>query len=238
MIKFLKLKANKFLTKKGIKLSYKNVIWRVNDLADLFHGHRILREGIGYNKNIVSAWKIEHVLDLGCNKGYFPLWLKTLGKNFSYLGVDASVNMVGLCSYNLYLNISKFSLPVRSLVALIGPKNAIFQENEFHSPESKIQGVMQNLDSSIFGIKDVFELDVNRVPRKSLLKIDIEGAEYYLFSIKADLKYFNEYEYILIEYHKPFTDLIFLREKLENHQLVAMEEYENVGYAYFKFKNI
>lgn len=252
IIKNLKLalrsEINRFLSEKDYLGEYNGIKWKINDLTDLFHGRKIIKNGIGYNGQIVKTWIFNHVIDIGCNKGFFPLWLLSLQENneFSYLGIDADRESVHKCKENLKLNLllNLFGFKKYLVFQLkIGPRNSIFISNPSHPPESKISGfhsgVKSAKDAEDIGFEEIehFNFNLDKKNRQTLLKVDIEGAEYFLFGKKDSRKYTKKYKYIVVEYHKPMVSLVFLREKLKHHHLIHCEEYDNVGYGYFERKD-
>lgn len=140
----------------------------------------------------IDKRKNYNILDLGANAGLFYLYMNESNiKISSYIGVEPIDSNLK----SLYFNSYPYSSQVINKAVWKHSKGVKFSSSEISNANS----VSSSGDIKVpsITIKELIETMNNSYP--SILKMDIEGAEYEVIEEDKDL--FNYFEYLVIEFH-------------------------------------
>lgn len=166
-------------------------------------------------------------LDLGCNVGFFSLalWDSILQKNPSaarprvLLG-DANEYCVAIARRAVETNNLSPGWDCRHIV--IGPPNQTVTFAQFKfSVHSSIFSTQRGQRNHRYPTTDLPELFESLAPEIDLLKLDIEGAEQFVFALPDQL--LGRFRYGLCEWHSPHFTGQDLRTWINRHKLELLE---------------
>lgn len=194
---------------------------------------------------IAGVDKVQTVVDLGCNVGFFCLWVEYLRRAAGVrdsglvgIAVDGNEHVLAEMSRNLKLNDINGIELVHGLAG--GRKDG---NGEFVYAQSTISssGVAERRPSSMIGVrvKEVPFVDVGQMwerkegsRRVDLLKIDIEGFE--IDFILSNQDFMRRVDRLFIEWHKPavqYDDVVRALGQPE-WQMEILSEDSRFGVAY------
>lgn len=164
--------------------------------------------------------QIHSFVDLGCNVGYFPLFLCQQRGDNDIHGIcfDANAHMVAEASKNLALNGLDRVTVEHGLVAS-GPAGE--QQDFWIAQNSMSSTANPDLLGSRFGVRKARVTTVDPFlafsqhfgsQRIDLLKIDIEGCEFDL--LRENPRLVDASERIILEFHKPKVTLDMVKQLL------------------------
>jgi FkbM family methyltransferase len=172
-------------------------------------------------KKIIDSGRIPLVIDCGSNIGVSVLWLTARYPEAHVVAIEPGPDNFAL----LQRNCSGLKVDLRN--AGIGAEDGIAHLDVRYKPgyayQTNFNG--EGLATEIFSLKTILASKPESQYTPFLLKVDIEGAEQYLFSKDHDV--LNQFPVILIEPHDQFfpgkgTSLEFFRFHSERHREFAM----------------
>lgn len=219
----------------GMKLEF-------SDVTDLDCNHKAMKTGLGYSELFCARSDIRYVLDLGTNSGLFSLWLCNLngGRVIHGLGIEGNPVMAEKAQRNFDRN----SIFMNVRVGLVHDGKE--SKAKFHINESSVSSAMIPLVGTFCrynrGVLEIPTLCVQKEwdsilegKAPDLIKMDIEGSEWAWLRSSDGQGMCKSAKYIIIEWHEPLTNLVFLRECLaKTHKLVSYDSFKWIGNAYFE----
>jgi FkbM family methyltransferase len=183
--------------------------YRLRFIDSLVLMNGLLRGG-EYSAIASDARRISTIVDLGCNVGFFPLYLCFLrgDRNIRGLLVDANPAVADEAVANLRLN-NLVNLHVRS--GLAGGDQSEGKGDFFVTHNSMSSSANANQIGTMYGVRQILVPNI-AVSREfdrlfgstvaiDLLKIDIEGSE--LEFIKSSPGLLRRCDRVIVEYHLP-----------------------------------
>lgn len=219
-----------------------NTTIKAFSINDLLYAKKILNKDIGFDSAWILKDRPRFICDLGCNVGLFPLWIRH-HTSIDPEGIcyDASAEMVDRTKTNLSLN-GCYNMHV--FQAYLGEddneSNIFYRHSSDIASSSIIDPALTNSWKKEFvpQRRDLYKDWLNLMGENQqgdILKIDIEGSEYGLFR-DTHYKFFKLFKKIIVEYHEPLTNVLYVREALESlHRLVAYHG-DKCGWACFERK--
>ena len=150
------------------------------------------------------------IIDAGANVGYTSLYFSHELKNCKIFAIEPSPNNFEILKLNLEMNSVKYKLYQNALAEVEGKKFEI--GGEFRDSKDWSITTNESINGQINGITIQQIINENQLQYISILKIDIEGAERFLFQDGVDLGYLKITKLIAIEIHDEFE----IREKINN----------------------
>lgn len=151
------------------------------------------------------------IIDAGANVGYTTLYLSYHLDNCTIYGVEPSITNYNVYETNLqYLNkTSNVKIYNRALSDKVDASFVI--ENNFRDKKDWAITTKEDDLGNVKGITIQQIIDENELQYVSLLKIDIEGAERFIFKTENDLSFLKITNIIAIEIHDEFNirDVIY-----------------------------
>jgi FkbM family methyltransferase len=170
--------------------------------------------------------KLPVIIDAGANVGYTTLYLSYFLNSCKIYGIEPSIT-----NYNVYkFNIQFLKKPDNVKIynrALSDKEDASFViENDFRDKKDWAVTTKEDDLGNVKGITIQQIIDENALHYISLLKIDIEGAERFIFKIKNDLSFLKITHIIAIEIHDEFNvrDIIYSILKENNFFIIESGE--------------
>lgn len=223
---FLRKLINKVVFNNGARgytRSVGHVEYRVESLNDLLFARNRITNGLGYNLEWIKDYHenqrpIKLIVDLGCNVGWFNLWLDYhLDYMFKpkIIAVDANPKVLETCRKNFSLNLLSSRLVYNCIIGF--PEFTDKMTFKVH-PSSEASSYFSKLlpktgynsvkfvNVPTIGLKELVESHrhIDKVVI-DLLKIDIEGAEILL--LQSSMDWINQHvNKLIVEWHKPVTD--------------------------------
>ena len=151
------------------------------------------------------------VIDLGAHIGIFSIWAAKSGDNVRVVSYEPSDENFEALSKNVSLNKlqEKISLHKAAVTSRKGRLDFFLSGNQTTNSIFRSKGTKKSIVDSV-RLEDVFAQ--NRLNICSLLKIDVEGAEYGI--IRSSGKVLEKIGEIGIEYHNGYEEL---KQILESH---------------------
>ncbi len=148
------------------------------------------------------------IIDAGANVGYTTLFFADKFSDFSIFSIEPSQDNFELCVKNTsYKNIKLYN---RALSEKANMRYTI--ERDFRDKKDWSITTKEDDLGVVLGISVKEIIDENKLDYISLLKIDIEGAERFIFKEENDLSYLSITQIIAIEIHDEFN----VRKSIEN----------------------
>lgn len=145
------------------------------------------------------------VVDLGCNVGVFTVLAASLGR--SVLAVEAQAGMIDKAESNLQMN--GCADRARIVQALVGADTGVFNRDREVLADPWIGDPPRMSMSELLASLPVIDL----------MKIDIEGSEFALFSQGGQEKWLDKVRRIAMEVHPEFGTAASLSSTLAAHGL-------------------
>jgi FkbM family methyltransferase len=180
------------------------------------------------------------VLDLGANRGLFSVWAALVGAQV--VAVEAQQGfgpeIKRLAAHNGVGARVHVEIALAGGVVRAGATAGVVADDKRWATTS--HGAPQRpADVSIPQIMSVYQID-----RIGLMKVDIEGGEFAVFSDEEDLSWLDQVDQVVMEVHGDFGDAAALVGRLRQHGFAA-DLRDNVGtrvsagssrldYAYFR----
>jgi FkbM family methyltransferase len=168
-----------------------------------------------------EADRISTIVDLGCNVGFFPLYLCFLrgDRNVRGLLVDANPAMADEAAANMRLN-NLADLHVQN--GLAGGDQGDGMGDFFVTHNSMSSSANAGLIGTMYGVRKIavpqiavgheFDRLFGSSVKIDLLKVDIEGSELEFFESSPDL--LRRCDRIIVEYHLPRVTLADIESQL------------------------
>lgn len=207
------LKQNIYLRKKGSDIDVFKQIFMDDEYKPLVQAIK--------SKNI----KINVIVDLGANIGLSTIYFNNIFENVNIYAVEPDSKNFK----QLKLNISNKENIFTENVAIWSEKIDLVENlaKPFKGGEdwSKTFIASENADigEKIKGITIDELINKYNLTTIDLLKIDIEGAERYIFDLKNDLNFLNQTKVIAIEIHDEFTIRTDIYQILKKYGFVLFE---------------
>lgn len=156
--------------------------------------------------NLIDSDAVINIIDAGANVGYTSLYFNSLFTNATIISIEPDIKNFQILSENITLNkLDNKISPLR--MALLGRADMnLITKSDFRDGKDWAITVEESnsetdlKSTSIPQIMQQFQL--NEI---DILKIDIEGAERYLFEKDCDLSYLSTVKTIIIEIHDEFN---------------------------------
>jgi len=189
------------ILKKSYKFKNKNLLLNFRDEADISVANEIfvLRE-YGLMEKIIqkSAYPI---LDIGAHAGYFTLYCRALNDKIKIFCFEPEPRNFQFLKNNLKENkIKNVKSSTMAISAKTGLTNLfISNDSHNHSIVKEYLPLATKQKTTAISLPDFFTQ--NKIKKISLLKMDIEGAEYKIFKSlkKTDWEKISN---IILEYHQ------------------------------------
>jgi FkbM family methyltransferase len=143
------------------------------------------------------------VIDAGANVGYTSLFFSLNFEDYQIYAIEPSFENCRIFSENISLNDINVKLYQNALTDSEGKKFDL--DRDFRDSKDWSITTSEKIDGLIEGITINEIINKNNLPYISLLKIDIEGAERFLFVEGVDLNYLKVTNLITIEIHDEFN---------------------------------
>jgi FkbM family methyltransferase len=192
--------------KEGIKMECRNTPH--SDLLvfeQVFHHKEYLPVCSLNLNNILFQKDPITIVDAGANVGYTALFFKSRIPNALIFSIEPDDNNFIQLNRNIALNgLSNSIFPLKK--ALMGRSGIqLSTKNDFRDGKDWAVTVEENTEKGeIVSISIPDILLNNNIEELDILKIDIEGAERFLFTEDCDLNYLSKVKSIIIEIHDEF----------------------------------
>ncbi|MFN4972691.1 MAG: FkbM family methyltransferase [Bacteroidota bacterium] len=145
------------------------------------------------------------IIDAGANVGYSSIYFKTKFPNSVIYAVEPSAQNADLIRQNVAL--SQFTSDIHVYErALTGKSGIQFDiSTDFRDHKSWSTTTVESPAGLVKGITLNELVDENKLSHISLLKIDIEGAERFVFGPEANLDFLKKTYVVAIEIHDEFN---------------------------------
>jgi FkbM family methyltransferase len=149
--------------------------------------------------------KQKNIIDAGANVGYTTVYLSNIFEDANIFAIEPSQENAKIFLKNIeYLkNKSQIKLYQRALSHKPGLSFEI--DRNFRDGKDWSVATNEKLGGSIEGISITEIISENKLDYISLLKIDIEGAERFIFKPENDLSFLKITKIIAIEIHDEFN---------------------------------
>lgn len=156
------------------------------------------------NLNIHSENK-KIIIDAGANVGYTSLYFLNNLNNLFIYAIEPSPENAFICRENIGLNKLENKINLYQM-ALSHKKGLKFNlNNQFRDSKDWAITTEHDVDGEVDGIALSEIISNNEITNITLLKMDIEGAEQYIFDVKSDLSFLKITSLIAIEIHDEFN---------------------------------
>lgn len=177
------------------------------------------------------------VIDAGANIGITSLYLSYYLKNIEVYAIEPDKKNFELLHANCLLpeEGSKFVLFNKALAESEG-KRFLMSNPEDTQSDWALRTVESN-QGAVEGITVGEIIEQYSLPYISLLKIDIEGAERFIFRFETDLSFLKKTYIIAIEIHDQYVERREIHKILVNHNFLIFEDKETtvgINKSFFK----
>lgn len=182
--------------------------YEIRDLESFFLANEIFKEQV-YDE-IFAGEKIDSLIDLGCNVGYFICYAKhRLGKvNFKGLGVDANPYLIERAKRHVRLNQLEQVNIVHGLAGgegkactfFIYPSHLGSSQFSLFEPGKEPKGKWKEIKVSCLQVEEQWNARFGSESSVDLLKVDIEGSEGRFFEQEFSL--LKRVKRLIVEWHK------------------------------------
>ena len=150
------------------------------------------------------------IIDAGANVAYTSLYFLNNVNNLYVYAIEPSNENASICRENITLNNIENKIQFYQK-ALSHQKGLKYQLNtEFRDAMDWAVTTEQNVNGEVSGITLNEIIENNELTNITFLKIDIEGAERFIFDSKSDLSFLKITSIVAIEIHDEFN----IREKI------------------------
>lgn len=144
------------------------------------------------------------LIDAGANIGLTTCYLIDQNLFSSVYCIEPSIENFEILNYNLYSR-EQLCVIKKYNKALAGKENLRFNlNNNFRSGKDWAISVEENNNGIVEGITINEIISKNNIETITLLKIDIEGAERFIFGVNSDVSFLKKVKIIAIEIHDEF----------------------------------
>ncbi len=146
----------------------------------------------------------KYIIDAGANVGYTTIYFSSIFTNSSIYAIEPSSENCKFFEENIKTLENKSTIKLYQN-ALTQKAGALFEiDRTFRDGKDWSIATIENENGNIQGISINEIILENQLTHISLLKIDIEGAERFIFDVKNDLSFLKITEIIAIEIHDEF----------------------------------
>jgi FkbM family methyltransferase len=182
----------------------------------------LFRQGYRYIKELAGrlGLDVRYIIDAGANIGSATVYLKSIFPEASIVSIEPESGNFAVLEKNINVNGFRNVTPLKAglwnkkcwLQVKEGFRGGVEKELSFYVEEVKGPGG----DDTLQGVSVASVMEEHHFPRVDILKIDIEGAERYIFdsleAIEATLK---NVKILAIEVHEEVMDKWLLVDRLE-----------------------
>ena len=155
--------------------------------------------------NVIDFGEQKTMIDAGANIGLTSCYLIDKELFSNVYCIEPSIENFEILNYNLYSR-EQLSVIKKYNKALAGKENLRFNlNNNFRSGKDWAISVEENNNGVVEGITINEIIKENNIETITLLKIDIEGAERFIFDINSDVSFLRKVKIIAIEIHDEFN---------------------------------
>ena len=182
--------------------------YEIKDLESFFLANEIFKEQV-YNE-IFEGEKVESIIDLGCNVGYFICYAKhRLGRtDFKGLGVDANPYLIERAKRHVSLNQLNQVKVVHGLAGgeggqctfFIYPSHLGSSQFSLFEPGKEPKGKWKEIKVDCLQVEEQWNALFGSDSLIDLLKVDIEGSEGRFFEQEFSL--LKRAKRMIVEWHK------------------------------------
>lgn len=239
--------ANRWLRLFPIKKQLGNtgIVYRATNLESIPLANEMFEKGALYDADLLPK-EFTCFVDLGCNVGYFTIWLASLaqGRKLSGLVCDANPAAVDEAAWHCQANQMERVYPLNGVVG----EGREGDKSDFYLYESNICSTSHLTEEMKLQLKGKWTkisvpcLSIEAEWKKRfgeqrchLLKVDVEGSE--LRFLQAESGFLKLVDTILIEWHNWGATLEDLKKTLgdQGFQYVkTLDESETMGTAFFR----
>jgi len=156
----------------------------------------------GVYNSFFAGYRIKSAIDIGANVGLFTEWvLDRFGSDTEVLAVEPNINAAKSFSFlhgskhNVKLETSAISAQSGNFIEMnVDPGNSLVS-----SFEKTGHGYSETQKVTTKSLIDL--MNENSLASVDLLKVDVEGAEYDIFSTISSEEIRNRFKHLLIEFH-------------------------------------
>ncbi len=180
----------------------------------------ILQQNVKINTNKMVF------IDAGANVGYVSVYFSRLFNNIEIYCIEPSLSNVELIKMNIESldNVQNIKIYQN---ALSGKENLLFDlENNFRDGKDWSIATKENKNGVVNGITINEILIKNKIEEITVLKIDIEGAERFIFDHSNDLSFLKKTKIIAIEIHDEFLIRDTINHILKENNFLLLESGE------------
>jgi len=180
-------------------------------------------------KESINFDKVRFILDAGANIGASAIYFHSFFPNAKVICIEPESSNFSLLKTNILLNnVENIVKPFQ--MALWNKNEMLSLKNDFRDRSHHSFNVSSDLNESLIKIEGntvKYFMDINDVKIIDLLKIDIEGAEKYIFE---DFNYLSSFlpitRFIAIEIHEEIVEKKAILEILDNFGFECLESGE------------
>jgi FkbM family methyltransferase len=166
------------------------------------------------------------IIDAGANVGYTSLFFSNYFDNLKIFAIEPSFSNVEIYKQNVKL--FKNNTVVKLYHSALSHNSGLTFKVERNFRDRKDWSITtkEDIEGDINGITIIDIIEENKLEYISLLKIDIEGAERFLFGNKNQLSFLNITQIIAIEIHDEFNCRIEIENTLKEKGFFLFESGE------------
>lgn len=226
-----KLQTNHMITSFG-KISEEEYILNVNNTFKLvlrnqnFSDYEVFKQifNIGEYNVVLNMLRLNThfkekkvIIDAGANVGYTSIFFSNYLENLKIYAIEPSLTNFEILKKNIDLKSSPEDFKIYHRALSEKPNSVYKIERNFGDKKDWAITTHEDIEGDIEGITLKEIIQENSLNYISLLKIDIEGAERFLFKKDNDFSFLNITEIIAIEIHDKFPIREDIYEILKSH---------------------
>ncbi len=166
------------------------------------------------------------VIDAGANVGYTSLYFLDQIPNVKIFGIEPSSENMAFYRKNISLNNYNNQVVFYENALADAENKSFILDNSFGDGKDWAIATLESQNGTIQGIT-IHEIIKNNLLQKiSILKIDIEGAERFIFNNNSDLSFLEITEIIAIEIHDEYEVRSQIYKILKNFGFILIESGE------------
>lgn len=177
-----------------------------------------------FKTNSENLQKTINIIDAGANVGYTTLFFLNSFENCKIISIEPDLSNYNLILRNIDLSPKKNNVtPLNS--ALLGKENVQLKTNaDFRDGKDWAITVTETEEKTDLQSVSIPQLmNLYSFKEIDILKIDIEGAERFLFLEENDLDYLNRTKTIIIEIHDEFDCREMIYEVLKKYNFLIID---------------